>query len=60
MSKFMLILILFKTSCPQEKRGLVMSIFNWGIYAGIGISFPIGRYITEANFWDLVGLRNII
>lgn len=37
----------------EEKRGLVMSIFNWGIYAGIGISFPIGRYITEANFWDL-------
>ncbi|KAI5711924.1 hypothetical protein M8J75_004332 [Diaphorina citri] len=37
----------------EEKRGLVMAIFNWGIYAGIGISFPIGRYITEANFWDL-------
>lgn len=37
----------------EEKRGLVMSIFNWGIYAGIGISFPVGRYITEANLWDL-------
>lgn len=31
-----------------------MSVFNWGIYAGIGIAFPIGRYITEANLWELV------
>ncbi|XKL64412.1 hypothetical protein PGB90_004498 [Kerria lacca] len=35
----------------EEKRGLVMSIFNWGIYAGIGLAFPIGRYITELNLW---------
>lgn len=37
----------------EELRGLVMSIFNWGIYGGIGLSFPIGRYITELNAWDL-------
>uniref|UniRef100_A0A8D8PNV6 Protein spinster homolog 1 n=1 Tax=Cacopsylla melanoneura TaxID=428564 RepID=A0A8D8PNV6_9HEMI len=37
----------------EKQRGLVMSIFNWGIYAGIGISFPVGRYITAANFWNL-------
>lgn len=36
----------------EEKRGLVMSIFNWGIYAGIGLAFPIGRYITELNLWN--------
>ena len=31
-----------------------MSIFNWGIYAGIGLAFPIGRYITELNIWGQV------
>lgn len=31
-----------------------MSIFNWGIYAGIGLAFPIGRYITELNLWNQV------
>ncbi|XP_065201677.1 protein spinster homolog 1 [Planococcus citri] len=36
---------------PEDKRGLVMSIFNWGIYAGIGLAFPIGRYITELDLW---------
>ncbi|XP_026470837.1 uncharacterized protein LOC113375103 [Ctenocephalides felis] len=38
---------------PEKKRGLVMSIFNWGIYGGYGIAFPIGRYITQANLFDL-------
>ena len=38
----------------EEKRGLVMSIFNWGIYGGYGIAFPVGKYITEGNYWDLV------
>ncbi|CAH1393582.1 unnamed protein product [Nezara viridula] len=38
---------------PEDLRGLVMSIFNWGIYGGIGLSFPVGRYITELNAWDL-------
>uniref|UniRef100_A0A1B6MGD8 Major facilitator superfamily (MFS) profile domain-containing protein n=2 Tax=Graphocephala atropunctata TaxID=36148 RepID=A0A1B6MGD8_9HEMI len=37
----------------EELRGLVMSIFNWGIYGGIGLSFPVGRYITELNAWML-------
>lgn len=44
----------------QEKRGLVMSIFNWGIYAGIGLAFPIGRYITELNLWGKVIISNKI
>lgn len=39
---------------PEEQRGLVMSIFNWGIYGGFGIAFPVGRYITALNAWDLV------
>jgi len=31
-----------------------MAIFNWGIYAGIGLAFPIGRYVTEMNVGGLV------
>lgn len=38
---------------PEEKRALVMAIFNWGIYGGYGIAFPVGRYITKL---DLGGL----
>lgn len=38
---------------PESKRALVMAIFNWGIYGGYGISFPVGRYITKANFFGL-------
>lgn len=38
----------------EEQRGLVMSIFNWGIYGGYGIAFPIGRYVPALNAWDLV------
>ena len=38
----------------EEKRGLVMSIFNWGIYGGYGIAFPVGRYVPELNAWGLV------
>ncbi|XP_024892344.1 uncharacterized protein LOC112467778 isoform X1 [Temnothorax curvispinosus] len=38
---------------PEKQRGLVMSIFNWGIYGGYGIAFPIGRYVPELNAWDL-------
>jgi len=30
-----------------------MSIFNWGIYGGYGLAFPVGRYVTLANLWDL-------
>lgn len=30
-----------------------MAIFNWGIYGGYGIAFPVGRYITQLNLWDL-------
>lgn len=39
---------------PEKKRALVMAIFNWGIYGGYGIAFPVGRYITKLNIWDLV------
>lgn len=38
---------------PEEKRALVMSIFNWGIYGGYGIAFPVGRYIPKMNLFDL-------
>uniref|UniRef100_A0A1I8PAW5 Major facilitator superfamily (MFS) profile domain-containing protein n=1 Tax=Stomoxys calcitrans TaxID=35570 RepID=A0A1I8PAW5_STOCA len=38
---------------PEDKRALVMAIFNWGIYGGYGIAFPVGRYITQANFFNL-------
>lgn len=38
---------------PEDKRALVMAIFNWGIYGGYGIAFPVGRYITRLNLWDL-------
>ncbi|XP_069671558.1 protein spinster homolog 1 [Periplaneta americana] len=38
---------------PEEKRGLVMSIFNWGIYGGYGIAFPVGRYVPLMNTWEL-------
>ncbi|XP_033297208.1 D-galactonate transporter isoform X2 [Bombus vosnesenskii] len=38
---------------PEEQRGLVMSIFNWGIYGGYGIAFPVGRYIPGLNIGDL-------
>ncbi|XP_046418082.1 putative metabolite transport protein HI_1104 isoform X1 [Neodiprion virginianus] len=37
----------------EDQRGLVMSVFNWGIYGGYGIAFPIGRYVPEMNAWDL-------
>ncbi|XP_063233466.1 MFS-type efflux pump MSMEG_3705 [Bacillus rossius redtenbacheri] len=38
---------------PENKRGLVLSIFNWGIYGGYGIDFPIGRYIPKLDLWGL-------
>ncbi|GAB0099276.1 uncharacterized protein DMENIID0001_151270 [Sergentomyia squamirostris] len=37
----------------EGKRALVMAIFNWGIYGGYGIAFPVGRYITQLNLFDL-------
>lgn len=42
---------------PEKKRALVMAIFNWGIYGGYGIAFPVGRYITQLNIWDLVSSK---
>lgn len=48
---------LINTFVLQHLRGLVMSIFNWGIYGGIGLSFPVGRYISELNIGDLVSLH---
>lgn len=39
---------------PEKKRALVMSIFNWGIYGGYGIAFPVCRYVTKLNIWNLV------
>lgn len=34
-----------------------MAIFNWGIYGGYGIAFPVGRYVTEMDAWGLVSSR---
>lgn len=42
---------------PEKKRALVMAIFNWGIYGGYGIAFPVGRYITKLNIWNLVSVK---
>jgi hypothetical protein len=39
---------------PEEKRALVMSIFNWGLYGGSGLAFPVGMYIPVMNAWNLV------
>lgn len=39
---------------PEKKRALVMAIFNWGIYGGYGIAFPVGRYVSKLNLWNLV------
>lgn len=39
---------------PESKRALVMAIFNWGIYGGYGIAFPVGRYITKLDIGGLV------
>lgn len=38
---------------PENKRALVMAIFNWGVYGGYGIAFPVGRYITKLNLWGI-------
>ncbi|KAJ8985205.1 hypothetical protein NQ317_018234 [Molorchus minor] len=38
---------------PEDKRALVMSVFNWGIYGGYGIAFPVGRYVPPINAWGL-------
>lgn len=38
---------------PENKRALVMAIFNWGVYGGFGIAFPVGRYLTKLNLWNL-------
>ncbi|KAK5638981.1 hypothetical protein RI129_013276 [Pyrocoelia pectoralis] len=43
---------------PEQKRALVMSIFNWGIYGGYGLAFPVGRYIPRLNIADL-GWRSV-
>lgn len=45
---------------PEKRRALVMAIFNWGIYGGYGIAFPVGRYITKLNIWDLVSILWIL
>lgn len=37
-----------------------MAIFNWGIYAGIGLAFPVGRYVTEMNVGGLVSNNMLI
>lgn len=43
---------------PANKRALVMAIFNWGIYGGYGSAFPVGRYVTGMNVFNLVCSSN--
>jgi hypothetical protein len=31
-----------------------MSLFNWGIYIGYGLSYTVGSYVTDANWFDKV------
>lgn len=38
----------------QEKRGLALGIFNWGIYFGYGLSYAFGNFVTRANITGLV------
>lgn len=39
---------------PKSRRGLAMSLFNWGIYIGYGLSYTVGNYVTDANILDKV------
>lgn len=44
---------------PEKDRGLVMSIFNWGIFGGYGLAFPVGRYVTPMNLFNVVSLTGL-
>lgn len=41
---------------PEKARGLVMSVFNWGIFGGYGLAFPVGRYVTPMNLFNVVSI----
>jgi len=30
-----------------------MAVFNWGIYGGYGVAFPVGRYLSDLNVLGL-------
>lgn len=38
----------------QEERALAMGFFHWGIYLGNGLTFVVGKYITEMNLFNAV------
>jgi MFS family permease len=38
---------------PVTRRAFAIAIFNWGIYGGSGLSFPVGRGIPKMNIFDL-------
>lgn len=38
----------------EDKRGLAMAIYNWGVFGGQGVAYPVGRYITQLNIYELV------
>ena len=38
---------------PVSRRAFAIAIFNWGIYGGSGLSFPVGRGIPKMNIWNL-------
>ncbi|CAG7823077.1 unnamed protein product [Allacma fusca] len=37
---------------PLKQRAFAMSLFNWGIYIGYGLSYAIGTYVTEADIFE--------
>jgi len=43
--------IIFDMFSPQE-RGLAMGLFHWGMYAGNGLTFVVGKYVTEMNIFN--------
>ncbi|ODM94927.1 Protein spinster 2, partial [Orchesella cincta] len=36
----------------SSERAMAMGFFHWGIYLGNGLTFVVGKYITEANLFN--------
>ena len=39
---------------PQDLHGIVLGIYNWGIYLGYGAAFAIGNQVAEKLSWHWV------
>ena len=39
---------------PQDLHGIVLGIYNWGIYLGYGAAFAIGNQVSEKLSWHWV------